>query len=108
MTNAEPPKTILSYATPASPPTRQSPYAVASLVVSVLSISWFVLGLGFFDVPLPFDAYKHHRIGTVAAVLALILSVAAYGQPNRKRTLAHAAITLAAMTVLAYVLLVPL
>jgi hypothetical protein len=106
MTEVGPPKSVLSYATPASRPTQQSRYAIASLVVSAIAILW--LALAILDAPLPFDIYKQHRIGTVTSVLALILAIAAYWQPNRKRSMAHAAITVAGLTFLAYFLLVPL
>ena len=106
MTEVEPRKPALSYATPASPATQQSRYAAASLAVSAVSVLWFALAI--FGAPLPVDAYKQHRIGTVTSVLALILSIAAYWQPNRKRTTAHAAITVAAIVLLAYFLVVPL
>lgn len=101
-----PQQPILSYATRASPPTQQSRYAFASLAVSAIAILW--LALEIMDAPLPFDVYKRHRIGTIASVPGLILAIAAYWQPNRKRSMAHVAITVAGLAFLAYFLLVPL
>ena len=75
-------------------------------MVSALSILWLALEIA--GAPLPFDAYKEHRIGTIAAVLALILAIAAYWQPHRKRSMAVVAMTIAAFIFTAYVLLVPL
>jgi len=106
MTEVGPPEPVLSYATPASLPTQRSQYAFASLVVSAIAILW--LALAIVDVPLPFDVYKQHRIGTVVSVLSLILAIAAYRQPNRKRSAAHVAITGAGIAFFAYVLLIPL
>jgi hypothetical protein len=106
MTQAGPPEPVLSYATPAALPTQQSRYAFASVVVSGMSIVW--LSLTILDAPLPFDVYKQHRVGTVASVLALILAIAAYRQPNCKRSMAHVAVTVAGLAFFAYVLLVPL
>ena len=79
---------------------------MASLLVSMVSILWLALEIA--GVRLPFDAYKEHRIGTIASVLALILSIAAYWQPHRKRSMAIVAMTIAALIFAAYVLLVPL
>ena len=97
-------QTVLSYATPPAEQTRQSRYGIASLIVSALTVLWFITN--FFE--MPFDPYKHHRIGTVASVLAVILAIAAYRQPNRRRSLAHVAMGVAAFVFLAHVLLVPL
>jgi hypothetical protein len=96
----------LAYATSAALPTRQSRYAFASLLVSAVSVVWLALTL--LNAPLPFDGYEQHRIGTVASVLGLILSLGAYWEPNRKRTVAHVAILFAAMVFLAYFWIVPL
>jgi hypothetical protein len=106
MTKVEPPAPALSDATPAILPTQQSRYAFASLVVSGSALLWLVLEIG--NAPLPFDGFKQHRIGTVATVLGLILAIAAYWQPNRKRSMAHIAITVAGLAFVAYFLLVPL
>jgi hypothetical protein len=101
-----PQEPVLSYATPASLPTQQSRYAVASLAVSAIAILW--LALAIMDAPLPFDVYKQHRIGTVASVLGLILAIASYWQPNRRRSMAHVAITVSGLAFFAYFLLAPL
>jgi hypothetical protein len=106
MTEVGPQEPVLSHATPASLPTQQSRYAVASLVVSAVAILW--LALAIMDAPLPFDVYKQHRIGTVASVLGLILAIAAYWQPMRKRSMAHVAIAVAGLAFFSYFLLVPL
>jgi hypothetical protein len=106
MTEVEPREPVLSYATPASLPTQQSRYAWASLAVSAIALLWFALPI--VDAPLPFGVYKQHRIGTVASALALILAIAAYRQPNRKRSTAHIAITVAGLVFVAYFLFVPL
>src|SRR5262245_49315789 len=106
MAEIEPTNPVLSYASSESLPTRQSRYSHASLAVSSVAILWLILMV--FGILLPFDVYKQYRIGTVASVLALILAIAAYRQPHRKRSLAHTAITLAGVTFFAYVLLVPL
>src|SRR5438045_4514235 len=102
MTNVGPPEPVLSYATPASLPAQQSRYAFASLVVSAIALLWLVLEI--LSAPLPFDGYKQHRIGTIASVLGLILAIAAYWQPNRRRTMAHVAITVAGLVFAAYFL----
>jgi len=106
MTEVGPPEPVLSYATPASRPTQQSRYAIASLVVSGIEIVWHTLSI--LEAPLPFDVYKQDRMGTVASVLALILAIAAYCEPNRKRSMAHVAITVAVLSFVSYILLVPL
>ncbi|MEA2710851.1 MAG: hypothetical protein QOF78_3452 [Phycisphaerales bacterium] len=106
MTEVGPPEPVLSYATQASLPTQQSRYAFASLVVSGIAVVWLALEIA--NVPLPVDGYKQHRIGTVASVLGLILAIAAYWQPNRKRSMAHVAIMAAGLAFFAYFLLVPL
>src|SRR5947208_7784026 len=100
MTEVGPQQPVLSYATPANLPTQQSRYAFASLAISAIAILW--LALAIMDAPLPFDVYKQHRIGTIASVLGLILAIAAYWQPYRKRSMAHVAITVAGLAFLAY------
>jgi hypothetical protein len=86
-------------------PTQQSHYPIASLVVSGIEILWHALSVA--NAPLPFDVYKQDLIGTVASVLGLILAIGAYWQPNRKRSLAQVAVTVAALAFIAHVLLVP-
>jgi len=106
MTNAKPPTPTLSYANPVTPPTQHSRYAFASLLVSGTALLWLALAIG--TSRLPFDPYKQHRIGTIASVLALILAIAAYRQPNRRRSMMHVATTLAALAFTAYFLFAPL
>jgi hypothetical protein len=106
MSDVQPPEPVLSYATPATLPTQQSGYALASLAVSGSAILWLALAIG--NAPLPFDGYKQHRIGTVASVLGLVLAIAACWQPNRKRSVAHVAMMLAVLALVGYLLLVPL
>jgi hypothetical protein len=105
MSDPTPPDAVLPYA---AAPARQrsSPYAFASLAVSAAVIVWFALAIG--GAPLPFDVYKQHRIGGVLAVLALILALGAYRQPNRRRTAAHAAIAAAGLALAAYLDFAPL
>jgi hypothetical protein len=85
---------------------RQSGYAVASLVVSGLSLAWLVMAA--VGVALPFDEYKQERIGATGAVLGLVLAMAAYREPNRRRALAHVALALAAGVLAWCSLVVPL
>jgi hypothetical protein len=106
MTEVRPPEPVDSQATPTILAMQQSRYAFVSLLVSGIAVLW--LGLEILNVPLPFDGYKQHRIGTVASVLGLILAIAAYWQPNRKRSMAHVAIIVAGLAFVAYFLLVPL
>jgi hypothetical protein len=80
-------------------------YAVASLAISVVAILW--LALAATNLPLPFDAYKQHRIGAAAAVLGLILSFAAHRR-TRRRKKTVAAIIISTLAVLAYFLVMPL
>ena len=106
MEGLEPPqKPVLGYASAAPVPPRQSPYAIASLTVSGLSLLWFVLGAN--TKLLPFSAYKGHDIGTFASILATILSVAALCQPGRKRTTAGLALAFATTSLLIYIFLPP-
>ena len=98
---AESPSPVLSYA----PPTKHSGYAIASLVVSALCVLWMAAGV---TLPLPVDNYKHHRIGTIAAILALILAFGAHRAVNRKRSSVRAAWWAGALALLVYVALQPL
>jgi hypothetical protein len=75
-------------------------------VVSGTALVWLTLAIG--TSLLPFDAYKQHRIGTIASVFGLILAMAAYRQPIRRRGMTHVAITLAGLTFTAYFLFPPL
>jgi hypothetical protein len=99
--DARPENTVLPYATRESVPT-PSWYPLWSLVVSALALV-FMVG------PFPFDAYKRHRIGTVASVLALILAIGAYWQPGVvKRPMAHAALVVAGLLAVGLFLFMPL
>ncbi len=102
MDDADSTSRVLSYA---SPPTKHSAYAIASLVVSALAVLWMAAGV---TVPLPVDNYKHHRIGTVAAVLALILAFGAHRAVNRKRGLFRASWWAGAFALLIYLVLQPM
>jgi hypothetical protein len=93
---------VLPYA---SLPVKQSWYAIASLVVSALSVLWMAAGV---TLPLPVDNSKHHRIGTVAAVLALILAFGARREANRRRGLVRASWWAGALALLLYIVLQPL
>ena len=85
-------------------PTGQPGYAVASLVVSGLCVVW----MGAIATDLPVDNFKHHRIGRVAAVLALILAYGGQRAANRKRGLTRAAWWAGGMAMLMYVVLRPM
>ncbi|MCC6581347.1 MAG: hypothetical protein IT440_13000 [Phycisphaeraceae bacterium] len=80
-----------------------SRYVWTSLAVSLANLFW----QGWFD-GVVFNIYKQHRVGTLASVLALMLAIAAYQQPNRRRSLALVALMIAILEVLAHVMLVPL
>ena len=97
---------VLSYARPAGRPARQSRYSYASLVLSALSALWLTLAVA--GAPLSFDPYKQHRVGTIASVLAIILAIAPYRQPDRSREAAHVAVVAAGLVFVAYFLLAPI
>ena len=103
MDEADPSSRVLSYASP--PRTKRSRYAITSLAVSGLSVLWMAAA---FTLPLPVDNYKHHRIGTVASVLALILAFGAYRETNSKRGLVRASWWAGALALVLYLVLRPL
>ncbi len=88
----------LSYATPASRPSRQSLFASASIAVACVCVIWEMAAVC--SNLLPFDVYKQNRIGMVAGLLSIILAFAAYRQPFRRRGLAHVAITVSVLAFL--------
>jgi len=107
MVDAKPEQAAVNYDTQGTPPWHSSPFAVASLVVSIVFALCFFLDF-FFDRYLPFDVYKRHNIGTVATLVAVILAVASYSRPNRRRGLTHLATAVAILVFLGYLLIVPL
>ncbi|MDB5326796.1 MAG: hypothetical protein JWM57_2365 [Phycisphaerales bacterium] len=86
--------------------TVQGRYAVASLTVSSLSVLWMIAAITFLD--LPFDGMKHHRIGSIAAVLSLILAWGASRAEGPRRRLVRTAWAAAVFALLVYVVLQPL
>ncbi|HVV72155.1 MAG TPA: hypothetical protein VHI52_11765, partial [Verrucomicrobiae bacterium] len=90
MSETERAEETLAYATPPAVPTRQSGFAVASIIVACLAVAWQATS-DFTEGLLPFDLYKQHRIGSVCALVAVALAFAAYRQRFRRRGLAHVA-----------------
>jgi hypothetical protein len=98
---------ILPYESAPAAPTRQSPWAIASIVTALVAAVWNIVSV-LDGRALPFDVSKQNRIGTTASVLAVIFAVAAYRQAFRRRGLAHVAITLAGLSFAFAELIVPL
>jgi hypothetical protein len=92
----EPNSPILPYETPGLNSVRTSWYGLASLCVGILSAFWF-----FLDTPI--DPAKHDRIGAIVAILGIILAMAAYKQPHRKRMITHFGMAMSAIALLAYI-----
>ena len=97
MTDAPP---TLSYAGTNCVPTRNSHYGNAAVWLASASLIWFVL-------PFPFDAYKHHGVGTWAALVSILLAGAGLQRPQCRRTQAWIGFGLGIFSFLAYILLVP-
>src|SRR4051812_19929970 len=80
--------------------TTQRRYAVASLSVSLLSVLWMISAITVVDMPI--DSAKHHRIGSIAAVLSLILAWGASRAEGPRRRLVRVTWAVAIFALLVY------
>ena|SRR5690348_12021091 len=107
MPDESPEQQALSYATADRAVDKPSLLSIASLVVTALTTVWLALSM-VMDQRLPFDLYKQWRIGSVAAILGVILAFASYRLPSRRRWVCHLAVTLAILVALFALLVQPL